>query len=428
MFAYSLALAAALAISSPWWLLRMMTSGKYREGLRERLGSVPKRLKASQEARQAIWIHAVSVGEVIAASGLIRELKSRAGGYRVVISTTTRTGQKIARDRFGAENVFYFPLDFAWAVRRYLRALKPAMLVLVETEFWPRVLWECRRAGVLVAVVNARISDRSYPRYLRLKRFWAWALQPVKLALGQTEVDCERLKAIGMRPEVVRQGGNLKYDVKATEPSEVTVALRQALPRQAKLLVCGSTLAGEEEILLQAWPRLLQAEPQLRMVLAPRHPERLGEVVQLLGRSGLSWIRRSEWIRGASPLSAGTVMLLDSMGELASVYSLAVIAFVGGSLVTAGGHNPLEPAQFAVPVVMGPHYANFRGIVEKLRSKHAIRIADRDEFADALVNLLTETGVAREMGRRAKEVFEAEAGATDRAALALVGLLAGDAT
>ena len=428
MLFYSLALLLVLLVGSPWWLLRMATSGKYREGLPERLGFVPERLTKARDQRRTIWIHAVSVGEVIAASGLIRRLRERASEYRVVISTTTRTGQKIARARFGAESVFYFPLDFAWSVRRYLHALRPVMLVLMETEFWPRMLWECWRRRVKVAVVNARISDRSYPRYLRLRWFWRWALQPIELALGQSARDCERLKEIGIAPERVNLGGNLKYDVRVTEDAPVTVTLRRALPASAKLLVCGSTLEGEEAALLSAWTGLLANEPELRMVLAPRHPERFAAVVQLLERNGVRWMRRSEWMTSQRSLEAGSILLLDSMGELASLYSLATIAFVGGSLVAGGGHNPLEPAQFAIPVVMGPHYENFRDIVEKLRARDAIRIMRIEELAAGLKDLLADQADARAMGERARAVFDSEAGATERAVEALLELLRGDAT
>src|ERR1700733_7442509 len=193
---YSVALFLVLLIGSPYWIFRMVTSGKYREGLSERLGFVAKRLRR-RDALPVIWLHAVSVGEGLAASSLIAQLSIRANGYRVVVSTTTRTGQKIARDRFGADNVFYFPLDFAFAVRAYLRVLQPRLLVLLETESWPRMRTECHRAHIPIAVVNARISDRSWPRYFKLRRLWRKLLGPMALVLAQSEEDAERLMAIG---------------------------------------------------------------------------------------------------------------------------------------------------------------------------------------------------------------------------------------
>jgi len=422
MFLYSCAWFLALLITSPWWVWKVASTDKYRAGLRERLGGVPERLFAAGDGRPVLWVHAVSVGEVIAVTGLVGELRSRAAGFRVVVSTTTRTGQTLARERFGAGDVFYFPVDFAFAVRAYLRVLRPRLLILAETEFWPRTLFECERCGVEVAAVNARISDRSYAKYVRFRVFWRRFLGSFALFSAQSEEDVSRLKAIGAPSDRVRLGGNLKYDIRATSEAGATAALRSALPPGAKLLVCGSTLEGEEQMLLQAWGELAAAEPELRMALAPRHPERFGAVAQLLERSGIPWMRRSAWAGGG--FEAGSVLLLDSIGELASVYSLATLAFVGGSLVAAGGHNPLEPAQFGVPIVMGTHYENFREIVEKLRGSEAIRLVEADALGGALLGLLRDDEAAQGMGARARAVFGAEAGATTRAVDALLELLA----
>jgi 3-deoxy-D-manno-octulosonic-acid transferase len=410
---YSFALALVLVVGAPYWLFRMVTSGKYREGLSERLGIVPRRLLGS-EGQPVIWVHAVSVGELLAVARMIVELQSKLPGWRIVISTTTRTGQTLARERFGAENVFYFPLDFAFAVSAYLRALKPHMLVLMETEFWPRLLVECRRAQIPVAVVNARISDRSWPRYLRLRFLWKRFLQGFALVLAQSETDAERLRAIGAAN--VRYGGNLKYDIRTNEPAAVTQQLKENIEPGTKVLVCGSTLDGEEKMLLDAMP------PDVLMVLAPRHPERFGAVAQLLETSGRQWVPRSQWMTAPTQLKAGSVFLLDSIGELASVYSLAKVAFIGGSLVPAGGHNPLEAAQFRVPVVMGPHYENFRAVVERLRAADAIRIASSETIAAALAELLHDEA-ARFLGDRAYDVFATEAGATLRAVDALMQIV-----
>lgn len=416
MIFYSLALALALIVGAPYWLFRMVASGKYREGLDERLGFVPKRLLHS-EGRPVIWVHAVSVGELLAASRMVSELQEKLSDWRIVVSTTTRTGQALARERFGKENVFYFPLDFAFAVRAYMRALKPRMFVLMETEFWPRLLAECRRARIPVVVVNARISDRSWPRYLRLRFLWKRLLNSLALVLAQSETDIERLRAIGVAN--VRYGGNLKYDIRTAQPAPVTQLLKQQIQPGTNVLVCGSTLDGEEEILLKAVPR------DVLIVLAPRHPERFGSVAQLLGRSGRPWVRRSRWIEQPKPLRAGDVFLLDSIGELASVYSLATVAFIGGSLVPAGGHNPLEAAQFRIPVVIGPYYENFRAMVEKLRAADAIRITSPENIGTALTAMLQNEQAARALGSRAFEVFIAEAGATSRAVDALLQLTGG---
>ncbi|HEY6447219.1 MAG TPA: 3-deoxy-D-manno-octulosonic acid transferase [Acidobacteriaceae bacterium] len=423
LIVYSFALLLVLIVGSPWWLFRMATSGKYREGLAERLGFIPERVRARMTGGPVVWIHAVSVGEVLAASRLIDEMTEQLGrldgGWRVMISTTTRTGQRLARERFGAERVFYFPLDFAWTVRSWLRALRPRMVVLLETEFWPRMLAECGRAGVPVAVVNARISDRSWPRYRRLAAFWRRPLSRLAVVLAQSEVDAERL--CDLCAANVRVGGNLKYDVRAGRPAAVTEALRAHLPPDTPVLVCGSTLAGEEAMVLDAVPSGAVT------ILAPRHPERFGEVAQLLEKRKGRWVRRSEWIEAPQDLAPGSVFLLDSIGELASVYSLATAAFIGGSLMGAGGHNPLEAAQFGVPVAMGPSYENFRGIVETLRARFAIRMIEPGDLGAALADMLDGSAATRTMGERGREVFESEAGATARAVEALLGVLGVDA-
>lgn len=416
---YSLALLLVLVLGSPYWLFRMATSGKYREGLSERLGRIPARIRTQLGGPPIVWIHAVSVGEVLAASRLIEDLMRRGldspHPWRVVISTTTRTGQTLARQRFGADRVFYFPLDFAFAVCAWLRALRPQMLVLLETEFWPRMLVECRRAGVPVCVVNARVSDRSWPRYRRLASLWRRVLGSISLALAQSELDAERLRALGIRS--VQVGGNLKYDIRAVQPAAVTALLREHLPAGVPVLVCGSTLAGEEELLLDAIP------PGIVTIVAPRHPERFAAVANLLRSRNVASVRRSEWFAEPTPVQQGTIFLLDSIGELASVYSLATAAFVGGSLVPAGGHNPLEPAQFGVPILIGPNYENFRGIVDKLREQDAIRIAAPDHLRPAITDLLSSSPESRAQGARGREVFHAEAGATDRAVHALTSIL-----
>ena len=426
LFFYNAGLLAALVAGAPWWLWRMATTQKYREGLRERLGRVPRQLLAGSGTggRPLIWLHAVSVGEVLAVTRLVKTLDAALPEYFVAISTTTRTGQALARERFGANRVFYCPLDLPWAVRAYLNALQPRMLVLAETEFWPNLLNGCFRRGIPVAVVNARISDRSWPRYKMLRRLWRPLLERLGAVLAQSQTDAERLIAMGCAPQHVAVAGNLKFDVRAAQEAEATRLLK-ASAASLRFVVAGSTLEGEEAALLEAWPKLLNVDAQLAMVLAPRHPERFAAVAALLQKSGNRWTRRSEWnAKSVEPLRPGAIVLLDTIGELASVYSLASVAFVGGSLVPAGGHNPLEPAQFGVPIVMGPHYTNFVAITDSLRAHDALRIAEKEELAAALTALLSDRTAAEAMGARAREVFEQQAGATDRCVAALRALLA----
>jgi 3-deoxy-D-manno-octulosonic-acid transferase len=428
LFFYNVALLAALIVSAPWWLWRMATTRKYREGLRERLGRVPLRLRDGlSPSRPVLWLHAVSVGEVLAVSRLVKTLDAALPNYFIAISTTTRTGQELARERFGAERVFYCPLDLPWAVRAYLNALQPRLLILAETEFWPNLLSGCARRSIPVAVVNARISDRSWPRYHWLRGLWRPFLQPLSRVLAQSQTDADRLKAIGCQPERVTVAGNLKFDVRAVQEAEATRLLKKLAPN-LRLIVAGSTLDGEEAALLEAWPLLLEADPQLIMVLAPRHPERFSAVAALLEKSGVAWVRRSNWSAKPEdtlkPLKPGQIVLLDTIGELASVYSLASVAFVGGSLIPAGGHNPLEPAQFGAPIVTGPHYFNFRAITEDLLTHQALRITATENLAATLINLLQNPAAAKAMGELARQVFASQAGATDRCVEAIKELVA----
>jgi 3-deoxy-D-manno-octulosonic-acid transferase len=422
LFFYNLALLTALAASLPWWLWRMATTQKYREGIGERAGRVPRKLMpgAGEGAgRPLIWLHAVSVGEVLAVTQLVRRLDAEFVDCLIVVSTTTRTGQALARERFGSNRVFYCPLDLPWAVRAYLRVLRPKMLILAETEFWPNLLSGCFRRGIPVAVVNARISNRSWPRYRLLRRLWRPILGRLSSVLAQSATDVERLTAIGCEPRRVSVAGNLKFDVRAAQESAATRILREQ-SGGLRFVVAGSTLEGEEAALVGVWPQLLACDGRLVMVLAPRHPERFGTVASLLERSGVPWSRRSEWkASSAAAIRSGSIVLLDTIGELASVYSVASLAFVGGSLVPAGGHNPLEPAQFGVPIVMGPHYGNFTAIVDDLRAHDALRVAVNEELAGVLIELLRDRSAAEAMGARAKQVFERQAGATERCVAAI---------
>ena len=419
---YSLALSVVLIVSAPFWLVRMATTGKYREGLSQRLGRVPLALRNAVKNKPVLWVHAVSVGEILAASRLIQTLREQSG-CTVVISTTTRTGQALARERFGADSVFYFPLDFAFAVRAYLRALQPRMVVLLETEFWPRMLAECRRRNIPVAVINARISDRSWPRYRRLRMLWRPLLSHFATVLAQTDADAQRLHALGATNAIA--AGNLKYDIRIATPAPIVATIRRHLPPNARVVVCGSTCGNgaenEEQLLLAALP------PDVVTILAPRHPERFNAVEEILARSGRTWHRRSAWATNPTPLAPGSILLLDTIGELAGLYAIATVACVGGSLIPRGGHNPLEPAQFAVPILTGPHFDNFREIVASLRAERALEIVSPQNLAASLARLLANPEEAQRMGTAAYTVCEREAGATDRAVAAILKILRGRA-
>jgi 3-deoxy-D-manno-octulosonic-acid transferase len=416
---YSVAYALLLVITCPFWLLQMLRKGKYRAGLAERLGRVPRRLHIASD-RQSIWIHAVSVGEVLAIAGLARELRARYPELSVYVSTTTLAGQSLARERFGEQNVFYFPLDLPFAIRPYLQALRPKLIVIAETEFWPNFIHLAHQAGASIAIVNSRISDRSFPGYKRFRRWLQPVLTSIDIFLAQSAADRDRLIAIGAPVDRVQVSGNLKFEIAVPRESSLIGDLRRAISVSTPVLVCGSTVDGEEEILLRTFRQVLRQFPQALMVLAPRHPERFEAVAQLVAASGMSFWRRSGW-RGA-PLSGG-VFLLDSIGELAALYSLAMVAFVGGSLVPRGGHNILEPAQFGRAILVGTHTENFREIIQIFSAAEAVKIATTENLEQVLLNLLQDVFQREQLGNNARLVMQANQGSTARTLAAIGSLL-----
>jgi len=462
---YSLVAGLALLLLMPWWLFQMLRRNKYRAGLLERLGRVPGRLwetdvtcgdvsqprqagasyVSTREAR-CIWFHAVSVGEVLAIGQLIAELRSRNPGARILLSTTTAAGQKLARERHGAENVFYFPLDFSFAIRPYLNRLRPALVVLAETEFWPNFLRLAKKSGAKIAVVNARISDSSYAGYRRWRGLLRRLLQNVDLFLAQSQEDARRLVEIGAPPERVSVSGNLKFDVQPPKAVPLKDELAERL-RQAgafPVVVCGSTVDGEEFVLIGTFQSVLRKYPNAVMILAPRHPERFDAVAQLVSACGVApstyphlpgLTQLNFWRRSTLDPHAvlqGGVLLLDSIGELAALYSLATIAFVGGSLVPRGGHNILEPAYFGVPILVGPHTENFRDVVavferaDAVRTVRGFRVGNvKGNLTEVLLQLLETASEREALGRRAAEVLRSQTGATARTLEALQRLLTG---
>jgi 3-deoxy-D-manno-octulosonic-acid transferase len=386
------------------------------------MGRIPARLHLPVQAEPTIWVHAVSVGEVLAVAGLVEELHHRFPKLKIFVSTTTDTGQALARKRFGDGRVFYFPMDFAFAIRPYLRALHPQMVVIAETEFWPNFMRLTHASGARIAVVNARISDRSLPRYWRFRSLIRAVLANVDLFLAQTVQDASRLQDIGAYTKDISVSGNLKFDIAAPASPAIVEDIRNSIAATGggPVLVCGSTVDGEESLLLKPFQNLLVQFPRAVMILAPRHPERFPAVAALLENMSIHYRRRSIW--SGESLSGG-VLLLDTIGELAALYALADIAFVGGSLVPHGGHNIIEPAQHGVAIVVGNHTENFRDIVSLFQNKDAVRIAGPAELPLMLLDLLANDAKRKALGQRALETMRSQMGATARTADALEELL-----
>jgi 3-deoxy-D-manno-octulosonic-acid transferase len=432
LFAYSILLTAGILVLLPAFLLDAARHGKYVAGLRERAGGVAA---VAAGGRAVVWLHCVSVGEAQAARPLVAMLRERFPDLAVAVSTTTLTGQRVAREAFGAEAaaVFYFPFDWAWSVRRTLSAVRPSAVLLFETELWPRFLRECRARNVPVAVVNGRISEKSFRRYARLGPLIRRVLNDLTLAVMQTEEDAARVRLLGLSAERVRVSGNVKFDLElpATQPP-ATAELRErfGFDDSRPLVVAASTHAPEEEIVIDALRKARAELPgtQPRLLIAPRHPERFADVASLLDSSGLTWSRRS-----AAPAATDSecdAVLLDTIGELRAVYPLASVVFVGGSIARTGGHNVLEPAAEAKCVVTGPHTFNFKEIVRRFRELDALvqlpevpegRAAG--ELARVLTELLADDARRRELGERARAALERNRGATERTVDILAPLL-----
>lgn len=417
---YSLALTLAAVVSLPYFLVQGWRKHKYLSSFRARLGNAPSEVHSQGDA---IWLHAVSVGEVLACQRLATAVKDRFPERRLLISTTTETGFRMARERLRADGFFYCPFDFAFAVRRVLARVRPALLVIAETELWPNLLKETARAGAGVAVVNARVSDRSFPRYLRFRFFFRRVLADVSVMLAQSEEDARRLRAMGAAPGRISVAGNLKYDQPEAAPLVPWLDAQVREWMAAGGVVAGSTAAGEEETILDAFRQLLVRHPSLRLVVAPRRPERFTEVAEMTARAGFTFARRSQLQPATGPGDA-QVLLLDTIGELSSFYRYAAVAFVGGSLVPHGGQNVLEAAQFARPVVVGPFTSNFRDITGDFRRAGALRqVASAAELLPVLAELLENQAVAQAMGEAAARLLRENRGATGRVVAALETLL-----
>ena len=420
-FIYSLLLALGFLILLPRFFSDSLRHGKYTAGFRERLGLSTSHPTAN---RPVIWIHCVSVGETQAARPLVKGIRERFPNHSIAVSTTTLTGQNVAREVFkdSAAKIFYFPFDWRWIVRKTLTAVNPAAVLVMETELWPQFLRECQVRGIPVAIVNGRLSEQSFRRYRLIKRFMRRILSSISLAAMQTKADAERLKALGIDSSKLRITGNLKFDAGVAQTSDaLTVELRQrfGLDEATPLLLAASTHAPEERIILDAFGILnATATVKPRLMFAPRHPERFREVAALIEASGFSWARRTSPPNPADIQSQ--VILLDTIGELQAVYSLASIVFVGGSIARTGGHNILEPAAAGAAVITGAHTHNFKQIVESFVDAEAViqlppmTEDDAGELAAVIAGLLADPDRRSKLGEHARKLVEQNRGATER--------------
>ncbi len=429
---YSLLTLMVFIVVSPYFLYQAIRHGKYVGSLTQRLGYLP--ISFNVDGDESIWIHAVSVGEALTARALAADLKTRYPRLRLFVSTTTIPGQQVAkRSLQHVDAVFYFPFDWTFIVRRTLDVVKPRLFIMMETEIWPNLLRECRARGVRTAMINGRISSRSYPRYRLVRPFFRRVLEHVDRFCMQSDESARRLADLGGDPARITVTGSLKFD-----SLQVPLASTRGKPRERVLrffrltpnrtvIVAGSTMRGEESAMLKAFARIKTTVPSALAILAPRQPERFVEVERFARDQGFVTVRRSELPIDAEPRA--DVVVLDTIGELAQLYQLATAVFVGGSLADHGGHNILEPAIYGKPVVFGPHMQNFKEIADAfLTNGAAVQVQTDRDLEEMMLTLVTDPVRRARLGAAAQALVEANRGAKDKTLAAIGELLPGGGT
>ncbi len=404
-----------LVLASPFILMLLLAKKRCRPGLWQRLGRLPERLATAWGDGRTIWLHAVSMGEATAAVPLVQQLKARDPDCRIVVSTVTETGREtVLRRLSGQAEHLYFPLDYPWAVRSALDAIRPRLIIIVETELWPNFLREAAARGIPVMLANGRLATDSFTGYHRLRAFFRPVLAAFTLCAMQTDRDVERIIQLGVTPERVVRTGNLKYDQAAALTQAASGRTSKGdlgVVEGEELFIAGSTHAGEEEAILDCYRRLLDVVPTLVLVLAPRHIERADAVCAVARARGFNVLRRTR----LAPSSGPRVLVLDTRGELASLYREATLVFVGGSLVDVGGHSPLEPAAWGKAVVFGPHMDHFAEVADQfLRQGAGIQVRDAGEMAATMTALLQDRAKLEERGHAASQLVSENQGAMAR--------------
>jgi 3-deoxy-D-manno-octulosonic-acid transferase len=424
---YSLAMLLVFLAASPYFLFQAVRHGKYAGSLPERLGLLPVSLNLDREP--SIWIHAVSVGEALTARAIAGDLKARYPHLRLFVSTTTMTGQRVAKQSFQmADGVFFFPIDLGFIVRRVLDIVRPRLFVMMETEIWPNLLRECRARGVKTVVINGRISTRSFPRYRLVRPLFRRVLTLVDRFCVQGEETAGRLVELGAPRERITITGSLKFDALQAPGAAGSRAGAERVLRYLTVadgravIVAGSTMPGEHEMVLHAFERVRTLARSPLLVLAPRKPEHFAEAASLAKQHGFRTALRSEL-----PIDEDVradVVILDTIGELAQVYQAATVVFVGGSLVPVGGHNILEPAVHGKPIVFGQHMQNFAEIADTfLAGRAAVQVRSGRELEDTLIELLAEPSERERLGESARALVAANRGARERSLAAIADVL-----
>ncbi len=401
-----------------------MARGKYRRGFWQRMGYYSDEIKRGLINQSPIWIHAVSVGEVIASTSLIKSLRKEYPDIKIILSTVTDTGQQIAKEKIKeADYIIYFPFDFSWSVKRALNTINPIICIIMETELWPNFLREANRKAIPVAVINGRISERSFKRYRMISLFMKNVLESVKLFSMQTEDDAKRAIALGADKRNARVSGNIKYDNEFKEIEEEKVKeIKNTLGvnNSDRIFIAGSTHPGEEEIIIRLYSHILKNHADFRLVIAPRHIDRVGEVEEIVKKMGLDTVRKTAISKGShrSPVTSHQlkpVIILDTIGELSFMYSIADIVFVGGSLIPHGGQNILEPAFYKKPVIFGKYMMNFQEIAkEMILSGGGIQVNNEEDLIREVGELLNNKKKMIEIGEKGYQVIMKNRGALQK--------------
>lgn len=386
--------------------------------LPERFGSLNSSALAAISGVETIWVHAVSVGETVAVKSLLKALKERYPERKIVLSNVTETGRTVAAELKDVDLCIYFPFDYGFAVNKAIKAIKPSCIIIVETEIWPNFLRYAKREKIPVILVNGRISDRSFKRYLQFSWLFRHFLANFSAFCMQTGEDARRIIAIGAPPSRVNCTGNLKYDIAVSPVSaESSLELKKTyrIPDNLTVLTAGSTHQGEEELLVTLYKALIRENRTLFLVLVPRHPERVASLVELMRREGVRSLLRSELESQPSLFRSGEALLVDTVGELMRFYALSDLVFVGGSMVPVGGHNILEPASLCKPVLFGPHMSNFREITSLvLESGGGVQVADERELETSIRLLLDDEKKRTEIGNNGGRLLQENSGSTER--------------
>ena len=399
--------------------------GKFHSGFLNRLGFFPKDIQNSLVAKRPIWLHMVSVGEAQALRILLEKLRKEYPDRKIALSTVTPTGNKIARSiAVEGDLVFYLPLDISFIVRSVVDLINPCLFVIAETEIWPNLVTYLSKRGIPIISVNSRISDRSFKSYKLIKFLLKGILNKISLFCAQTQTDSRRLLALGVDPKKIKLTGNMKFDTSTllSVNGSTTLTIDNAdyrrklgLKEADRLLTAGSTHPGEEEIILGVYKELLSDFPALKLLIAPRHPERAKEIERLVLNYGFNSVFISKPRLSTIDYRLSTVFILDTIGQLKDFYAVSDIVFIGGSLIKKGGQNILEPAVLAKPIIFGPHMFNFRDIAELfLVSGGAVLVKNKEELREKIKDLLLHPESALGLGRRARELLLKNQGASER--------------